>query len=208
MSQYEFGFADIEHDKIEDVIAMIEKYKIEKYIVALEKVNNGSHKETNGQHMHFVLQVEQKQFKNFRETLKNTYQLTGKNGKTGRYSGWVRKPKDIDKFISYSVKDKNIRTKGFTDGELKEYLDKSYQKKESDLEQLMNYLVQRRPEIRDINNPLDTTMIEVEILKHYMNLGKRVCKSQIKNLTLTYLQLYMPNRYENLDLVYHYTMNH
>lgn len=208
MSEYEFGFAAIEHEKIDDVLAMLEKYKINKYIVALEKVNNGSHAATNGEHLHFVLQVEPKQFKNFRETFKNTYQLTGKNGKTGRYGGWVKKPRDPERFIAYSVKDKNIRSKGFQEGELKKYLEASFTKKETDTDILMNYLVKRRIENVNIGNPLDTTMIEVEILKYYMDLGKRICKSQIKNLTLTYLQLYMPNRYEHLDLIYHYTMNH
>lgn len=208
MSEYEFGFAAIEHEKIDDVLAMLEKYKINKYIVALEKVSNGSHVATNGEHLHFVIQVEPKQFKNFRETFKNTYQLTGKNGKTGRYGGWVKKPRDPERFIAYSVKDKNIRSKGFEEGELKKYMEASFQKKESDLDLLMDYLVKRRVENVNIGNPLDTTMIEVAILKYYMDLGKRICKSQIKNLTLTYLQLYMPNRYDNLDLIYHYTMNH
>lgn len=208
MSEYEFGFAAIEHEKIDDVLAMLEKYKINKYIVALEKVSNGSHATTNGEHLHFVLQVEPKQFKNFRETLKNTYQLTGKNGKTGRYCGWVKKPRDPERFIAYSVKDKNIRSKGFEEGELKKYFEASFTKKETDIDILMDQLVKKRVENINIDHQCDTTRIEVYILSYHMDLGKRICKSQIKNLTLTYLQLYMPNRNDYKDLIYHYTMNH
>ena len=53
----------------------------------------------------------------------------------------------------------------------------------------------------------DVQKIEIEILKFHMNKEKRICKSQIKNLTLTYLQLYMEDRFEALDTIFHYCMN-
>lgn len=225
MSEYHFGFADIEHSKLNELIEMMNDYNILKYIIAREKVEGKkTHIETNGEHYHFVIYTDNKTFKNFKETLKNKYKLSGKNGKTGRYAGWIepKKVKDEHKFMSYTVKDNNITWKGFEEDEIKILLDESYQKQDSLIEELMKKLQQNRPEVRKapptnyINkwqhephyqSKFDLTNLEVEILKFHMEKEKRICKSQVKNLALTYLQLYMVDRFQELDTIYHYTMN-
>jgi len=208
--EYRFGFADIEHTNIEDIEKMLELYGIEKYIVAMEKVNNKTHIATNGEHIHFVLHVEKKIFKNFNETLKNRYTLSGKNGKTGRYCGWIdpKKVKDKEKFMSYSVKDNNIRWKGFTDDEIKNLLDESFQKQETIIDELIKKIQMNRPEIRvGTVKEIDMTALELFIIKFHMEKEKRICRSQVKNLCLMYLQLHMIDRYDHMATIYHYTMN-
>ena len=217
---YHFGFADINHKFKEDLIEMMTEYGIEKYIIALEKVEGKkTHIATQGEHIHFVIYTDPKIFKRFKETLKNKYLLSGKNGKTGRYAGWIetKKVKDEHKFMSYSVKDNNITWKGFTDDEIKNLKDESYQKTDTLIDDLMKRLLQYRPELRKtpehiLNNinigKFDLVLLEVEILKFHMEKEKRICKSQIKNLALTYLQLYMVDRFDHLDTIYHYIMNH
>jgi len=225
MAEYHFGFADIEHEKINELIEMMNDYNICKYIIAKEKVEGKkTHVATNGEHIHFVIYVDLKTFKNFKETLKNKYKLSGKNGKTGRYAGWIepKKVKSEHKFMSYTVKDNNIIWKGFEEEEIKELLDESFQKQDTLVDELMKKLKKHRPELRtsqDIGTMLnkhqqpvycskyDITNLEVEILKFHMEKEKRICKSQIKNLTLTYLQLYMEDRFNAVDTIYHYTMN-
>lgn len=213
-----FGFADIEHKHIDELLNMMEHYKIEKYIIALETVSNGTHKETNGEHIHFVINTNKRVFNSFKETLKNTYKLSGKNGKTGRYTGWINsgKVKDEDKFISYTVKDKNVKWKGYKSDEIQKALDKSFQKKETMIDELMKYLAQykceeskTRYDQRDTGDKYDTLNLQMEIIKFHMDRKVRICKSQVKNLALTYLQLHFVDRFtkEGLDLIYMFTLN-
>ncbi len=53
---------------------------------------------------------------------------------------------------------------------------------------------------------LDTTALEVFILKWHMEQGVKVCKSKIKNISISYLQLEYDKRYENLEEIYYYIM--
>ena len=222
---YHFGFADINHKFKDDLIEMMTEYGILKYIIALEKVEGKkTHIATQGEHIHFVIYTDPKIFKRFKETLKNKYLLSGKNGKTGRYAGWINKDKvkDEHKFMSYTVKDHNIVWQGFTEDEIKKLKDDSYQKADTLIDELMKLLKEKRVEVRKVfdtgtylnkhhepvyQSKYDLTNLEVEILKFHMSKDKRICKSQIKNLCLTYLQLHMVDRFDAVDTIYHYTMN-
>jgi len=54
--EYQFGFADINHKFKPDLVEMMTEYGIEKYIIALEKVDGKkTHIETQGEHIHFVI---------------------------------------------------------------------------------------------------------------------------------------------------------
>ena len=222
---YHFGFADINHKFKDELILMMEEYTIKKYIIALEKVEgNKTHIATQGEHIHFVIYTEPKIFKRFKETLKNKYLLSGKNGKTGRYAGWINKDKvkSEHKFMAYTCKDNNLVWEGFTDDEIKKLLDDSFQKNDTLIDELMKWLKAYRPELRTTQDTgtylnkfkepvyqdkYDLQKVEMEVLKFYMNKEKKICKSQIKNLTLTYLQLYMEDRFNAVDTIYHYCMN-
>lgn len=221
---YHFGFADIHHKFKDDLVLMMTEYGIEKYIIALEKVEGKkTHIETQGEHIHFVIYTDPKIFKRFKETLKNKYLLSGKNGKTGRYAGWIdiKKVKDEHKFMSYTVKDGNVVSKGFTDDELKQLKEDSFQKTDTLIEELMKHLLAHRFELRKgvplqytnhMNVPVyqskfDIQALEIEIMKFHMVKEKRICKSQVKNLTLTYLQLHMIDRLNEIETIYFYMVN-
>lgn len=221
---YHFGFADIEHKFKDNLIEMMSEYDIKKYIIALEKVEGKkTHIETKGEHIHFVIYTDPKIFKRFKETLKNKYLLSGKNGKTGRYAGWINKDKvkDEHKFMSYTVKDDNVVWKGFTDDEIQKLKEDSFQKQDTLIDELMKHLQANRFELRKEPEPqylnkfqqphfqqkYDLGMLEIEILRFHMKKEKRICKSQLKNLTLTYLQLYWVERFDDVATIYLYMMN-
>ena len=186
MSEYHFGFADIEHSKLNELIEMMNDYGIIKYIIAREKVEGKkTHIATNGEHYHFVIYTDLKTFKNFKETLKNKYNLSGKNGKTGRFAGWIepKKVKNEHKFMSYTVKDNNVIWKGFEPEEIKQLLDESFQKQDTLIDELMKKLKQERPELRGDAESVyykghaiptyniskyDITKLEVYILKFHI----------------------------------------
>lgn len=222
--EYSFGFADINHKFKQDLVEMMTDYGIEKYIIALEKVDGKkTHIATQGEHIHFVIYTDPKNFKRFKETLKNKYELSGKNGKTGRYAGWINKDKvkDEHKFMSYTMKDGNVVWKGFEEDEIRKLQGESYQKKDTIIDELMTHLKKYRPELRKeqqgtylnkykepvYQDKYDLQKVEIEILKFSMERDRKICKSQIKNLTLTYLQLHMEDRFQALDTIYHYCMN-
>lgn len=205
--EYKFGYADIEHEKIDEVIAMLAEYKIDKYIVGLEQVDNGTHVATNGQHMHFVLHVEPKIYKNWYYTLKNRYNLSGKNGKTGRYIGFMnnKKVRDQERLMAYSCKDDNVRWKGFEDDEIKKLFEQSFQKEETVFQALMKHLETQRYEYID-GHAIDITKIELEILTYHMESGIKICKSKLRNYALSYMQLYMPDRFKHRDQILYYML--
>jgi len=213
-----FGFAAIEHKHIEDLVTMMTEYEIEKYIMALEKVSNGTHKETKGEHIHFVLFVNLKVFNTFKETLKKKYNLSGKNGTTGRYAGWmnINKVRDSDKFIAYTVKDNNLKWKGFEPDEIKKALTASHKKKETIQEELIAHLLVQKSELNkeryekgNSGCNYDLENLEREIMAFHMNKKVKIGKSQVKNLALTYLQLHMETRFtkEGMDRIYNYMMH-
>ena len=221
---YSFGFADINHKFKDDLILMMTEYGIEKYIIALEKVEGKkTHIATQGEHIHFVIYTEPKIFKRFKETLKNKYLLSGKNGKTGRFAGWINKDKvkDEHKFMSYTCKDGNVVWKGFTEDEIKKLKEDSFQKNDTLIDELMKHLLEHRFEIRKGIEPIyvnhmnvpvhqskfNLQAVEMEIMRFHMLKEKRICKSQVKNLTLTYLQLHMIDRINEVDTIYFYMMN-
>lgn len=205
--EFKFGFADIEHEKLPEILEMMQTYKISKYIIARETIKGKTHVATNGEHMHFVLHVEPKVFKNWLETLKNRYNLTGKNGNTGRYCGFVKNVKDSDKLMAYTCKDENLSWSGFEDDEIKNFIEKSYKKKQSTFDKLMEHLVQQRVEFIPTEQHIDITKIEVEILRYHMELEERICKSKLKNYTLAYMQLYMKDRFKYIEQIYYYTIH-
>lgn len=205
--EYKFGYAAIEHSKVGEIREMFEEYNITKYILSME-VCKRAHQSTNGEHMHFVLHIDPKTFKNWYTTLKNRYNLGGKNSKkTDRYTGFLEtsKVKDPEKLKAYTLKDGNYLSYGFEEDEIKALYEKSYEKSTTDFDKLMEYLQQQKVEKR-LDRTIDITRVEVAILEWYMDKGERVCKSKIKTWTLSYLQLYMEDRKKYIEEIYYYTM--
>lgn len=206
---YQFLYAAIPHDASGQLIEYLETYITEgnSYIVALEKCQ--THKQTNGEHYHFALQMEEKKLQAFiKKVIKGIYNCTGKNGK-GPYYGVqdIKKIRDTNKFLAYTCKDENIIYKNIKPETIAEYIKKSFKKKEDIIDELMSHLSASKAEYIATQDTISTSNIELEILRFHMLKGKRVCKSQIKNLVLTYLQLHMEDRWKHLETIYFYTIN-
>lgn len=216
--EVQWGYCDIYHSRIDEVIAMLEKHNAEKYLVGMEICTGGQHQQTKGEHMHFILHINPQDFKNLREKMRRTFNLGGKNNKQNKpYYGWMQKDiRDIDKLRAYTVKDKNIRSKGYTDEELEQLIESSFPKNpernifKDCIEALKTY-----EEWIDFDydenhifhgKTLDFQKLEIFILKFHMEQGVKVCKSKIKNIAHTYLQLEYGTRYEDLKDIYYYIM--
>ena len=128
---YTFFFAAIEHSRLEEVHTLIYKYvdASAACIIGLEKAD-GVHQLTNGEHMHFAVDMTEDQWKLFYKTFVNRFNLGGKNSKDKSYYGRIKpdKVKDETKFLSYTVKDNNYWTKNVELKDIHKYLAGSYQK--------------------------------------------------------------------------------
>lgn len=215
--EVQWGYCDIYHSRIDEVIAMLEKHNTEKYLVGMEICSGEGHAQTNGEHMHFILYINPVDFKNLKEKMRRTFNLAGKNNKQNKpYYGWMKKDiRDIDKLRAYTVKDKNIRSKGYTDKELEEIIKSSFPKNDERniykecieaIKRDKPYMVRLKDDNKYLGIHLDMTQLEVYILKFHMENGVKICKSKIKNIAYSFLQLEYEDRYKHLEEIYYYIM--
>jgi hypothetical protein len=212
ISNIKFGYCDIFHNQIDAVIKMLEEHNTVKYLVGMETCDK--HDRTNGEHMHFILHINPTDFKNLREKMRRTFNLGSKNNKNNKpYYGWMLQDiKNLERLKSYTLKDNNIRSKGYSAEELEEIIANSFEKKDERnlYKECIEAIHQQKPFINVRNDAsslyLDTTALEVFILKWHMEQGVKVCKSKIKNISISYLQLEYDKRYENLEEIYYYIM--
>lgn len=207
---YMFFMSAIPHKEVENVETMLCKYidPSASYIIAME-TSKTAHKETEGEHLHYAVQMDDKQYDAFRHTcFNNTYKLRGRavDGLPRQY-GKVKQVKDETKFLQYTVKDKNIIYKNINLKTIQEYIQKSYKKvdKTDIVQELMEHLVSIRPEMVIDHEEFDpsrikVSAIEIEILKYYMlYLKKDITKAYLKTLTSKYMQLHMPKAPDHMD---------
>lgn len=123
-------FAAIEHEHRELVVTMLQEYDIGGYIVSFETAE-GVHLETNGQHMHFCVQINDKDYHSFSERLKRKFKLRGRavKGSPAQFK-CLTKIENLEKMMSYTLKD-GVYDSNMSEAQLKVLYEQSYQKKES-----------------------------------------------------------------------------
>lgn len=208
--EYTFWFAAVTHDVSSQFIADIERYldPSASLIVALE-VASGVHKSTNGQHYHVAAQISTKQWNAYKEYLVDHYQLAGKNNKQGKaHYGKVKRVKDETKFLSYTVKDKNIYYRNIDIEKIKEYIQGSFKKAPTNYQDsLLEYLFNNRETFIDSINlyrdQINILKLEQTILKHYLQQTefKTLQYNKLYYYALTYLQKHEKH---DLEQIYGY----
>lgn len=136
MEYIAFFFA-IKHVFIDDVEAKLMTYLDEpnQYLISMEKCKD-KHHSTDGEHMHVLCTMSAKNYKAYSTLILRTYKLRGKAGDgVGKQYGKVNKIRDLDKMLSYTLKDNNFRT-NMDENTLKKALDKSFKKEEKKEEEL------------------------------------------------------------------------
>lgn len=192
-------------------------------VVLAGETAKGSHPETNGEHFHIAIDMNDNSYKAFYKTIIQTkYGLKGratKNG-TGRQYGLIKpdKVRDETKFLSYTVKSKNLRTQNISPEELKKYIDESFIKedKKSKIDLLMDYLIGIEHEFYVMPNGkapkgslqavpiIDIRALEFNIFKWFMNVWGKTkqevpTSNQVKSLGLRFLMFHSLTNYELKD---------
>lgn len=141
-SGYVAFMCQLKHTEIDYLERILQEYEIGNYIISME-VAKESHKETEGQHFHFIVQMSDKDYHKYsKRVFVDKYKLRGKaGGGLPRQYGKVSDIQNLEGMLSYTVKDGNFRT-NMTEAEIKHYVANSFQKHEdrSFEEQLFAYL--------------------------------------------------------------------
>ena len=174
----------LRHDQSCNFIQYLEKYidPMTPYLIGLE-TSKDTHQDTSGQHYHVCVNMTDKQYDSFRNTvLVKHYGLRGqaRDGKARQY-GTVKNVRDKTKMLQYTVKDHNIIYKNFTLNQIQELLDSSYHRPEKrDFhKELVQFL--DSPELFltwEIDNP-DCLYGQTEI--NYYTMEKTIVEYLVKN---------------------------
>jgi hypothetical protein len=208
-TEVKFGYCDIRHEYIDEVEEYLKKLEISKFIIACEKVTNGTHKATEGEHMHFLLHISTTKMNTLRTHLKTKYNLGSKNSGKPFYGFSKQEIRSLERIGAYTVKDKNIRFQNYTDDEISKLIDVSFPKSETLFNQVIEHLSTTGTPFMTCGF-IDFQAIEKSVLKFYMEHPSQqtITKSQIKSITRCYAQQHMPNRFSdnNFNQIYNYTI--
>ena len=213
-----FFYIALEHQYEEELFKALKEYAGAqgRFILAKERAPPPIHSETNGEHFHIAISLNQNQYEAFKKTIiLKRFKRCGvaRNG-IGRQYGKIHETKvrDQTKFLSYTVKDNNYKSYNFKMEELTHIAELSYPKKDikTQTQQCMDELLRVPPEIYPDyckNFDIDISKIEKAIVGYYLDTKKRLSKSVMKLLTVEYLMLHLPNRENHKNEIYHYIKN-
>jgi len=109
--EYIAFMAAIAHSEFGYLEEILKEYDIGEYLIAAE-VTDTAHTETKGEHFHFVVQMNDKDYHKFsKRVFIDKFKLRGKAIKDKpRQYGRVKKIEDFNRMCAYTIKDGNIRT--------------------------------------------------------------------------------------------------
>lgn len=110
-TQYQGFFLALRHREENHIIQeILPRHCLGKYLYSLETTRE-AHAETDGQHFHFVCEMNDTQYHKFMKNIKDKYKLQGvaKNG-TARQYGKIKEIKDTTRLLAYCMKDGNYKT--------------------------------------------------------------------------------------------------
>jgi hypothetical protein len=214
-----FGYASIFHKEKEDIIKLIEEYNPVWYIIGMETCKTGEHKQTGGEHFHFIYDMKDNDHEAFKKQLIRKYNLGSKNNKQDKpYYGFPKTDiKDTQKLKAYTIKDMNYVSKGISDEEIKNIEEISFPKEQKDdIEDYCEYLnsnlaafqlVDEYDEDYNLINAryddFDFREMENMIFRYYKQKGNKKVMTyhKLHHIGSHYLQNYHPTK-EKSNLTY------
>ncbi len=108
--KWQSGFFCVAHVHVDDIHARVKNWTRGYYLLSKE-IANDAHWLTKGEHYHVVAQMTNDDWHSLSSAIKNKYKLNGKavDG-VGRQYGKVKCINDVEKMITYCMKDKDYET--------------------------------------------------------------------------------------------------
>lgn len=190
--------AHIPHSEIDFVEETLKSYDIGGYLIGLEK--------DPYEHYHFAVEMTDKDYHKFsKRVFKDKFKLRGRasQGQCRQY-GKTNEVKDVEKMLSYTAKEKNIRT-NLEESKIKEIIGKSFKKVEK-LEFLdecareledgwMKYIAEHLDELYDLDRP-DLKQLRIIIINIFRKKNiKTISKSKVEGVLYRYFM--MEHKYPN-----------
>lgn len=206
--EYIAFFGAIKHNQTDYVLQILQEYDIGSWLLGLE-VTKDAHKETNGEHIHFLVQMNDKDYHKFSKRIFiDKYKLRGKALKDKpRQYGRVKKIEDLSRMAAYTIKDKNIRT-NMSEEQLEQYRAIAFQNQEKDdfRQDLMKYIedqynISQKQDDYGVAIPWTFSQIGCCIIKYYRSLKDHlpVNKAQIES-HIRYYMMYHNRIYTDLHI--------
>jgi len=205
--KFQAFMAAIRHDEIDYVEQTLLEYdSVTQYLIACETAPE-SHQETEGQHMHFLVRISDKHYKNFADRVfKRKYGLRGRAEKDKpRQYGKLREIHDMERMGAYTCKENNLRT-NLTSKTIERWLKASFEQKEAEkwrekvfeaLDEFKNF--DPTESIDEILHPTkpSASLIKMEIIQIYKDHEMyKLNKNTITGLSLGYcMSRNYPNKY-------------
>ncbi len=132
MAEYQMFYFATNHINRDYIISELKKeLKEEAQYLVTEETSKTSHTDVSGQHFHIIAQITDKQYTNYSKRIITKLGLRGKAdlGLSRQY-GKV-KIKDLDRALSYILKDNGVKHTNMSQEQIQAFYDKSFKKDES-----------------------------------------------------------------------------
>jgi len=179
-------FATIKHEHFDEIITILQEYNIQGYIVSRE-TSKSSHQDTEGQHMHFVVQMTSSDYKRFSDRIFiKRFKLRGRATKgLSRQYGKVNNIENLERMKAYTLKDGDFKTNLSTD-EIDKLINIAFEKNEERAirQEVLDYLKEEKP---DGNNQFE---IELAIVNYVRKnkIKKSLSKKWIDGIVVEHCQ--------------------
>jgi len=174
----------IPYDQFDYLQNSLDFYSIEKYAIAFEDTNS---KGEHDPHFHLFYETYKKNQINWEKSIVEKYSLrrTGRGGKI-KY-GTLKKIRDLDKMLSYTLKHEHFRSLGYSEEELKMAIEQSFKKTDAKLinTRILEELVEKDLKIYSLDN------LRYEIIKIINTPDNRsvpLSKSRIDSIAVLYMR--------------------
>lgn len=164
------------HERLEDLVTLIERHGGEatQWLLAKEKDKE------DREHFHGIVFMEDHEYDKVQRHFREVWKLKGsaRNGDTKEY-GRVRKVKDRNKMLSYTVKDGNVVTSETWDMDLNPYIQASYQKPQETLKELREKELKNNLLNKNVNQVITTKNIaQMNLIQFrlYHKLCSQICR--------------------------------
>ena len=164
------------HERLEDLTTLIERHGGEatRWLLAKEKDKE------DREHFHGVVFMEDHEYDKVQRHFREVWKLKGsaRNGDTKEY-GRVRKVKDKNKMLSYTVKDGNVVTSETWDIDLEQFIQASYQKPKETLKELREKELKKEMLNKNVSDTISTKNIAqmtISEFRLYHQLCCRICR--------------------------------
>lgn len=182
-----------------------------KFLITQEKCKN-SHKETDGEHFHIVIEWDDKTYNKFkRDVITKIWKLKGQaRDGIGRQYG-KEKVETEDDMVSYVLKDQTEDLSGcYYQIYTKEYLIERYKEsyKKEDRFTLMDEVIEHLKIMPCMAPPIDIFKIQLTILEYWMkNTNKIITKSTLNHITIRFLtQTYQHHTDQDYSIILQYIL--